>query len=200
MTAHQKHRQRLLWAIHRWLRRYGVWYVFFLSFLVAAPEMVFAAPKTTEPANLSTLLVSKETAPGKKAVQAVSKVAKTPLKSKLSAKEREARNKKGFPLPDPDPMFDKEDVVTQQTKGTVTGAAKYGLAVETVDPKKGGMEYWFNYTKGIHLTGLRALSDIQEGDTVSATFKETKDNHRLIKELALVQKKPKETAQSEKDG
>ncbi len=112
-------------------------------------------------------------------------------KAETKIEKAEKKNKSG--LPDPDPALVKLKVKPQTTQGTVTGRSAQGVAVEyAVDKKEGGHEIWFNYTEGIKLVGLKELSELQEGDTVSVTYKTAPDNRRLVQEVALVRKKPKE--------
>ena len=107
-----------------------------------------------------------------------------------------AVKKKGFQLPDADPVFNDKNLHTKEVKGVVMGSAKYGIAVEYAsDPKAGGKEIWFNYTKGVSFKGVKAPLEINEGDTVSVTYKEAADKRRLVEEVTLVQRKPKESAE-----
>jgi len=140
---------------------------------------------------------TKEAAPAKskQLVSADSSKTKTAAKKTTTAKAKaEAKPvKKGFELPDPDPALVKLDVPAKSTQGTVTGKSVWGMAVEYgTDKKDGGLEIWFNFSKGIKLVGLKELKEIEEGDTVSVTYKTGADNHKLITEVALIEKKPKE--------
>ena len=67
------------------------------------------------------------------------------------------------------------------------------MEFEKDEAKGSSSEIWVNFTKKIKCSGFRDLNELEAGDTVFITFKETKDQKkRLLKEIALVAKKPKE--------
>lgn len=86
--------------------------------------------------------------------------------------------------------------VNKTAEGVVSGAGYNGLAVEASaksDPKDPD-EIWFNYLKGVKLSGVKKLSELQAGDTVRVVYKEVNDRRRFLKEIALIRKKPEEVA------
>ena len=174
-------------ALHRmsW-RYYSKFILLLISVSFSFYGTSFAAEiKAAEPTRAMALL-SKEKAPEKKVV-------KTPVARMLTQKEREAKKKKGYAFPDADQVLLKEKLTDKVTNGTVTGAASYGLAVEyATDAKTGGHEIWFNYAKGVKFSGVRSGSDLQEGDTVSVVYGESEARQRLVKQVTLIRKKPKE--------
>ena len=109
--------------------------------------------------------------------------------------QKEKKVKKSWEenLPDSDPEEAKTKGTQEMLEGRVSGAGYNGLAVELPNPKKGQpSEIWFNYVKGVKLSGVQSLSEIQEGDTVSVSYKEGEDGRKFLKEIRLIRKKPVE--------
>ena len=112
--------------------------------------------------------------------------------SPLSAQEA-AKESWEDQLPDPDPEEAKIKGAQTMLEGRVSGAGYNGLAVELPRPKKNEpSEIWFNYVKGLKLSGVQSLAEIQEGDTVSVSYKEGEDGRKFLKEIRLIRKKPVE--------
>ena len=106
-----------------------------------------------------------------------------------------ANKKKAYVLPDPDPLEKELEMNIKTLNGSISARSAAGMAVEfEKDEAKGSSsEIWVNFTKKIKCSGFRDLNELEAGDTVFITFKETKDQKkRLLKEIALVAKKPKE--------
>ncbi len=109
---------------------------------------------------------------------------------------KEKRVKKSFEENLPDPDLEEEAKVKgnqQMLEGRVSGAGYNGLAVELSSPRKGQpSEIWFDYVKGVKFSGIQSLSEIQEGDTVSVSYKEGDDGRKFLKEIKFIRKKPVE--------
>lgn len=96
-------------------------------------------------------------------------------------------------LPEADPAEAEIEGTEEALEGMVSGAGYNGLAVELSNPKKNEpSEIWFNYVKGIKLSGIQRLAELQEGDKVSVGYRETRDGRRFLKEIRLIRKKPVE--------
>jgi len=97
-------------------------------------------------------------------------------------------------LPEGVSLKEKFEGTTRTLEGRVNGAGFNGLAVGVSGKRERGApsEYWFNYTKGIELSGIKRLAELQEGDTVRVGYKEGKDGVRILREITLVSKKPAE--------
>lgn len=96
-------------------------------------------------------------------------------------------------FPDPDPEEAKTKGTPEMLQGRVSGAGYNGLAVELSSPRKGEpSEIWFDYVKGLKLSGVQSLSEIEEGDMVSVFYKEGEDGRKFLKEVRFVRKKPVE--------
>lgn len=96
-------------------------------------------------------------------------------------------------FPDPDPEEAKTKGTQEMLEGRVSGAGYNGLAVELPSPRKGEpSEIWFDYVKGLKLSGVQSLSEIEEGDVVSVSYKEGEDGRKFLKEVRFVRKKPVE--------
>lgn len=106
-------------------------------------------------------------------------------------KEKRVKKLSEENFPDPDPEESKAKGTQEMLQGRVSGAGYNGLAVELPSPKKGDpSEIWFNYVKGVKLSGAQSLSDIEEGDTVGVSYKEGEDGRKFLKEIRLIRKKP----------
>ena len=107
-------------------------------------------------------------------------------------KERKAGKSLEENLPNPDPA-EMEIKGMETLEGRVSGAGYNGLAVELPRPKKDEpSEIWFDYVKGLKLSGVQSLAEIQEGDTVSVSYKRAEDGRKFLKEIRLIRKKPAE--------
>ncbi len=112
-----------------------------------------------------------------------------------AANKEEKKVKKSWEekLPDPDPEEVKIKGTEETLEGLVSGAGYNGLAVEVPNPKKNeASEVWLNYVKGLKLTGIQSLTEIQEGDTVRVSYKKAEDGRKFLKEIRLIRKKPAE--------
>lgn len=112
-------------------------------------------------------------------------------KAKVSSEAK----KKEVILPEMDPLDEKAEGTLKTLEGEVAGINHYGIAVMyEVDLKAGSSkELWLNFLKETKLSGVSSFSEFGYGDKVSATYKEIKGSQkRVIKSLALIQKKPKE--------
>jgi hypothetical protein len=90
---------------------------------------------------------------------------------------------------------EKPKPVKRTTSGIVTGISPQGIAIEyAVDKKEGGREVWLNYGD---VADKNSLSDIGEGDTVNAVFDEYPDRRKMLTDITLERKKPKERAEAE---
>ena len=170
MTQRERHRQNLLWTIHRWMRRYGVWFVFVLYFSMVSSGTVFAA----DPAKL----VSKE-------LERAPMVAKETQRPKV-----EAVKKLKIELP----SVNKEDAEAEgeikTLKGKVAGVNNFGVAVEYND---GAREMWADLMKETKLDGVKKFRDLEMGDTVELTYKELKNSSkRLLQKVRLIRRAPKD--------
>ena len=117
----------------------------------------------------------------------------TPEEQAKADEEKKEKAKK-YALLDPTDEDEKTPGKTKNVTGEVGAHNNFGLAVELPpDPVDGtGREAWFNFTSKTKLSGLRSFKDLQDGDTVTLTYKETDTGKRILKSVAFVRKKPKE--------
>ncbi len=118
-------------------------------------------------------------------------VSETP--ASLEKKEKAVQKSWEDKLPEPDPAQEQMEGREKTMEGMVSGAGYNGLAVELKNPGRNDpSEIWFDYVKGLKLSGMQKLAELREGDTVSVLYKETKDGRRFLKEIRLIRKKPVE--------
>ncbi len=98
-------------------------------------------------------------------------------------------------IPEADPLELKAEGQTLTVQGEVSGRSNYGLAVNyEADALKGEYkEMWLNLLTGTKVAGVKDLSELEEGDRVSVTFKQVAgSNKKLLQKVALLQRKPPE--------
>ncbi len=170
-------------------------FIIFISLSLLVPASLFAK---VESAASKVLISTEKTEDQKPPIVSGEATATAPVKNSGPKSGTAATKKKGYELPNPDPEWEKSSPVEKETQGIVTGVSAQGIAVEyAVSKKEGGQEIWFNYTTGIKLVGINGLSELGEGDKVKVAYSEAPDNRRLISEITLVRKKPKERAESQ---
>ncbi len=184
-------KQALYW------RRYARLLLLILSFAVIPLQICFAADTKSEQKPVSLVsLVSKESKPAVATVKAGFPV--KAAKKEAVKKEMPGTTKKNKPeLPDADPLDDKAEGVVKFLQGTVSARNNFGLAVVYgVDEKQTELELWSNYNKATKLVGYSNYSAIEEGDKVEIKYKQLSakeaNNKKILKEVSLLQKKPKE--------
>jgi hypothetical protein len=102
--------------------------------------------------------------------------------------------KKADATKDQEAEAEKIPMAEMTTKGTVTGVSPQGFALEYgIDKKAGSMEIWFNYNDGIKFSGMGSAGELGEGDTVFVVYDQAPNKVRIVKEMTLLKKKPKET-------
>lgn len=106
-------------------------------------------------------------------------------------KERKPKKILEKDLPDSEPGEAKTNANLETLEGRVSGAGYNGLAVELPNPRKDEpSEIWFDYVKGIKISSVQGLEEIQEGDTVRVSYIKGEDGRKFLKEIRRTRKKP----------
>ena len=161
-----------------------------LSFLcfVFCVGSIYAEPKASADSQLpSTDMISKE---GQKQTLAKKQeMAKKKVLKKIEMKKAD--------LPDVDANDEKAEGAFKSVKGIVSARNNYGVAVEYgVDPVRGELEMWASLNSKTKLSGIKKMSELQEGDTVEVRYKELDNGKKIFSDVALIQRKPKEEAET----
>ena len=139
-------------------------------------------------------LVSKET------VKAADAVKETPKKEVVAAQTKSIAKKSKNPvLPELSEDDERIQGTMKSVKGTVAGRDNYGVAIEYgSDGKAGALEMWAALNSKTKLSGIRSISDLEMGDIAEVKFKESFDGRKkIIQSVALLQRKPAESMNSE---
>lgn len=160
------------------------------------PIAGFAATGTSDAAvkaAATTANVTAKTAAAAVPAKSPAKVAANPAESKKMFPGPQTKVKKTWEekLPDLDPELEKLEGEEKSYQGIVTGAGFNGIAVSAQKLRADAPdEMWFDYVKGLRLSGVSRLAELQMGDTVKVSYKVTQDGRRFSKGITLVRKAP----------